>query len=155
MFGLGKYFAIGGGIVMALLIAWGLRVDHLRAGYKSRLEAVVVAFVDIGKPKPSFAELPAAVKNLDADARSFKRERDDALSVVDLQSSSITQLEQEGQEAARKAAANRKLFEETKRQRDAWIQRARAAETRTERLTAEEELMECEVVLDALRSQGF
>ena len=41
------------------------------------------------------------------------------------------------------------------RQRDAWIARARAAETRTERLSAEEELRECEAVLDRLYSQGF
>lgn len=142
-------------LAIAALTAWGLRVDHLRGGYKAQLEAVVVAFVDIGEPKPSFGKLPAAVKALDVDRRTLKRERDDALAVVDIQSTSITQLEQEGIEASRKAEANRKLFEETKRQRDAWIQRARAAETRTERLSAEEELRECEAVMESLRLQGF
>lgn len=142
-------------LTIAALTAWGLRVDHLRGGYKAQLEAVVVAFVDIGEPKPSFGKLSAAVKALDTDRRTLKRERDDALAVVDIQSTSITQLEQEGIEASRKAEANRKLFEETKRQRDAWIQRARAAETRTERLSAEEELRECEAVMESLRLQGF
>lgn len=155
MFGLGKYLAIGGGIAFAAVAAWGLRVDNLRAGYKSQLEKVVVAFVEIGEPKPSFKELPTAVKKLDLDRASLKRERDDALSVVDMQSTSIVQLEQEGIEAARKAEANRKLIDEATRQRDAWIQRARTAETRTERLSAEEELRECEAVLDSLRSRGF
>ena len=155
MFGLGKYLAVGGGIAFAAVAAWGLRVDSLRAGYKSQLEKVVVAFVEIGEPKPSFKELPTAVKKLDLDRATLKRERDDALSVVDMQSTSIVQLEQEGIEAARKAEANRKLIAEATRQRDAWIQRARTAETRTERLSAEEELRECEAVLDSLRSRGF
>lgn len=155
MFGFGKYLAIGGGIAFAAVAAWGLRVDSLRAGYKSQLEKVVVAFVEIGEPKPSFKELPGAVKKLDLDRATLKRERDDALSVVDMQSTSIVQLEQEGIEAAQRAAANHKLIEEATRQRDAWIQRARAAETRTARLSAEEELRECEAVLDSLRSRGF
>lgn len=142
-------------LAIAALAAWGLRVDHLRGGYKAQLEAVVLAVVDIGEPKPSFDKIPAAVREIDKDRRAFAKERDAALAVVDLQSSSITQLEQEGIAAAQRAEANRKLFEETKRQRDAWIQRARAAETRTERLSAEEELRECEAVLDSLRQQGF
>lgn len=142
-------------LTIAALAAWGLRVDHLRGGYKTQLEAAVLAVVDIGEPRPSFAKLPDAVRKIDKDRQAFRKERDTALAVVDLQSSSITQLEQEGIAAAQRAEANRKLFEETKRQRDAWIQRARAAETRTERLSAEEELRECEAVLDSLRQQGF
>lgn len=142
-------------LIIAGLLAWGMRVDHLRGGYKAQLEGVVLAVVDIGEPKPSFAKLPDAVRKIDDDRQQFRKERDTALAVVDLQSSSITQLEQEGIAAAERAEANRKLFEETKRQRDAWIQRARTAETRTERLSAEEELRECESVLDSLRQQGF
>lgn len=142
-------------LTIAALTAWGLRVDHLRGGYKAQLEAVVLAVVDIGEPKPSFDKLPDAVRKIDKDRQGFRKERDDARAVVDLQSNSITQLEQEGSEARAKAEANRKLVAETMRQRDAWIQRARAAETRTERLSAEEELRECEAVLDSLRQQGF
>lgn len=142
-------------LTIAALSAWGMRVDHLRGGYKSQLEAVVLAVVDIGEPKPSFDKLPDTVRKIDSDRQGFKKERDDARAVVDLQSNSITQLEQEGSEARAKAEANRKLVAETMRQRDAWIQRARAAETRTERLSAEEELRECEAVLDSLRQQGF
>lgn len=155
MFGLGKYIGIASAVVITLLLAWGLRVDHLRGGYKAKLEAVVIAMVDIGEPKPSFDKLPDTVRKIDGDRQGFKKERDDARAVVDLQSNSITQLEQEGSEARAKAEANRKLVAETMRQRDAWIQRARAAETRTERLSAEEELRECEAVLDSLRQQGF
>ncbi len=142
-------------LTIAALSAWGMRVDHLRGGYKAQLEAVVLAVVDIGEPKPSFDKLPDTVRKIDSDRQGFKKERDDARAVVDLQSNSITQLEQEGSEARAKAEANRKLVAETMRQRDAWIQRARAAETRTERLSAEEELRECEAVLDSLRQQGF
>lgn len=143
-------------LTIAVLTAWGMRVDRLRGGYKAQLEAVVLAVVQIGEPRPSsYDKLPDTVRKIDSDRKALRKERDDALAVVDLQSSSITKLEQEGIEAAERAAANRKLFEETKRQRDAWIQRARAAETRTERLSAEEELRECEAVLDSLRLRGF
>jgi hypothetical protein len=146
---------IGSAFIFIALLSYGLRNDHLRGGYKAKLEAVVLAVVYIGEPKPSFDKLPDAVRKIDKDRQGFKKERDDARAVVDLQSNSITQLEQEGSEARAKAEANRKLVAETMRQRDAWIQRARAAETRTERLSAEEELRECEAVLDSLRQQGF
>ncbi len=155
MTGIGTYIRAAVGISFLILLAWGLRVDALRGGYKAKLEAVVLAVVDIGEPKPSFDKLPDAVRKIDKDRQGFRKERDDALAVVDLQSNSITQLEQEGSEARAKAEENRKLVAETMRQRDAWIQRARAAETRTERLSAEEELRECEAVLDSLRQQGF
>lgn len=147
---------IGSAFVFLSLLGYGLRNDHLRGGYKAKLEAVVLAVVQIGEPRPSsYDKLPDTVRKIDGDRQGFKKERDDARAVVDLQSNSITQLEQEGSEARAKAEANRKLVAETMRQRDAWIQRARAAETRTERLSAEEELRECEAVLDSLRQQGF
>lgn len=40
MFGIGKYFAIGGGIILAIVLAWGLRVDHLRAGWQSKFSTL-------------------------------------------------------------------------------------------------------------------
>ena len=85
MFGLGKYIGIAAAIVIAGLLAWGLRVDSLRGGYKAQLEAVVLAVVDIGEPKPSFDKLPDTVRKIDGDRQGFKKERDDARAVVDLQ----------------------------------------------------------------------
>lgn len=34
------YLTIGAALALALALAWGLRVDHLRAGYKSALETL-------------------------------------------------------------------------------------------------------------------
>lgn len=40
MFGLSKYILAGGGVALALALAWGLRVDHLRADWKARFETL-------------------------------------------------------------------------------------------------------------------
>jgi len=40
MFGLSKYVMAGGGIALALVLAWGLRVDHLRGEWRDRFETL-------------------------------------------------------------------------------------------------------------------
>lgn len=149
-------YVIGGlGLVLILALAWGFRVDHLRGRYKSYLSSITTAIVDAGYDKPKMSELAVSVRDLDLKRKSALTERDHALMVVDNQSRSITKLEQETAEAAQRSAADRKLIAATIQQRDAWIKRAKAAETRTERLSAEEEVKECERILDELYQSGF
>lgn len=158
MFGLPniwKPVAGGAGLIALLLGAWGLRVDHLRAGYKERLETIRIVLRNVGEKVDGYNDIPKAVVRIDLERARYRRERDAAQGVVDVQSSSIRALEQETNAAQASAAANRKLIVEVTRQRDAWIARARSAETRTERLSAEEELKQCNDVLDRLYSQGF
>lgn len=149
--------AIGIAMTLSLVIAlaWGFRVDHLRARYLDRLNSIRITLESVTGTKPSLKDTPAGVKDLAADYRLAKTERDEARGVVDLQTASIDRLEQETQEAAQKSVAQAKLIAATKRERDAWIKRAREAETRVERLTAEQELAECEQVLDSLYARGF
>lgn len=143
------------GIALALSLAWGFRVDHLRAGYKQQLDTIKIAFADIGEKVSGYDKLPVAVYKLDIQRARYKRERDAAQGVVEVQSSSIRALEAETAEAVRQSEQRRKQIAEVTRQRDAWIARARQAETRTERMSAEEELRECEQVLDRLYASGF
>ena len=82
-------------------------------------------------------------------------ERNDARGVVDRQSASIRAAGAERARLEALSARNRQLAEATIRERDAWIRRAQAAETRTQRLSAEAELEECNAVLDALYHDGF
>lgn len=145
----------GVGLIIALLLAWGLRVDHLRAGYKQQLDTIRIAFSDIGEKVSGYDKLAVAVHKVDIDRQRYKRERDAAQGVVEVQSSSIRALEAETAEAVRQAEQKRKQIAEVTRQRDAWIARARQAETRTERMSAEKELEQCEQVLDRLYASGF
>lgn len=150
-----RYVMGGMGIALLLALAWGFRVDHLRAGHKQNLDDVVTALHKAGYKKTNGDLADVSVQAL-ADSRDKARaERDTARQLVDIQSASIEELQRQSEEAAREAAAQRKLIAEARKQRDAWIARARAAETRTQRLSAEQEVAECEAVLDKLYSSGF
>lgn len=137
------------------LSAWGWRVDTLRGRYLDRLNSVRIVLADVGMGKPKAGEEANAVKLLGAERDKAIAERDQARTLVDVQSASIDRLHAETVEAEREAEANRKLVAATVKERDAWIARAKAAETRTERLSAEQEVAECEAVLDDLREKGF
>lgn len=131
------------------------RVRDKRDTYKERLSTIRIEFKDRGgiNVKPG--------KEVDG-VKLVIRQRDEALAdkaladrVIDNQSASIAALEDETKAAVAKAARERKLKEDTIRERDMWVRRSREASTRTERLSAEEELAQCEAVLDRLRAQGF
>lgn len=149
---LGRHWKL---LACAILLSWGLRVDHLRAGYKETIATIKIAFKDMGNPVSDDDKIVPELNKVDAERKRFRRERDDAQSVVDVQSASINALEAETAEARRLSDVTRKQIAEVTRQRDAWIRRAREASTRTERLSAEEEARECEQVMDRLYAQGF
>lgn len=145
------------GLVAALLLAlgWGARVDHLRAGYKAALDRVIVSIDLATGRKVSADAAPVTIEALGVLRDRYRQERNDARAVVERQSASIRAA---GAETARLAGIgerNRQLAEATARERDVWIGRARVAETRTERLSAEAEMEECDAVLNALYADGF
>lgn len=155
MFGIGKYLLGAGGIALALSIGWGMRVDHLRAGYKQRLDVIRIVFEDIGEKKPSYNDLEPAIRRLDDQRVQLGKDLTAERALTETQTASIDALERESADAVQRGAENRKRIAAVTKQRDAWIRRARDAETRTERHSAEEELAECEAVLNALYSAGF
>jgi len=145
------------GMVAALLLAlaWGARVDHLRAGYKAALGRILVS-IDLTTGRKVTADVaPVTIEALGVLRDRYRQERNEARGVVERQSASIRAAGAETARLAGIAERNRQLAEATSRERDVWISRARAAETRTERLSAEAELEECNAVLDALYRDGF
>jgi ribosomal protein L20 len=145
------------GLVTALLLvlAWGARVDHLRAGYKAALGRILVS-IDVTTGRKVTADVaPVTIEALGVLRDRYRQERNAARGLVERQSASIRAAGAETARLAGIAERNRQLAEATSRERDVWISRARAAETRTERLSAEAELEECNAVLDALYRDGF
>lgn len=155
LFALRYWKLIGTALIVSALLAYGLRNDHLRAGYKARLDTIRIAFRDMGEKVDGYGNLVPVANKIGAERTRYRRERDEAQAVVDVQSDSIRTLEQEHADAMRQAEQRRKQIAEVTRQRDAWKARAQSAETRTERLSAEEELRQCEEVLDRLYQRGF
>lgn len=143
-------------ILLAIALGWGFRVDHLRAGYKERLDTIRIVLKDIGEnPKTSNEAMAAVIAKVGAQRKMYQVERDNARATVDIQNASISAMQSESEQAAERAAQNRKLIETVTKQRDMWIQRAKSAETRTARLSAQEELNECQRVLNDLYQSGF
>lgn len=149
-----RYFIGGLGFALLLALAWGFRVDHLRGTYLERLNVIRIDLSKAGVKTP--AKNPGnGVALVIAQRNEARTDRDAARQLVDIQSNSIARLGQETETAKARAEANRKAADEAARQRDFWIKQARTASTRTERLSAEQELAECEAVLDSLYSSGF
>lgn len=151
-----RYLIAGASVALLLVAAWGFRVDHLRAGYLGQLEATAKVLTDAGLPgvraRSNVAVVTQTLANRDA---RHVIERDEARGLLASQSKMVDDWKAKSDEYAREAEANRKMAETAARLRDVWIKRAREAATRTERLSAEEELKQCEAVLDALYSRGF
>lgn len=149
--------AIGIGLVVALAIAlgWGVRVDHLRGIYLAQLGRISVAIETVTGARVLAAGAPIAIEAVGIVRDRYRQQRDDARGTVERQSASIRTLEAATARQAAIGARNRQLAEATARERDVWIARAAAAETRTARLSAEAEVAECDAVLDALYADGF
>ena len=141
------------GIIAALFWVW--RVNDLRASHLETIDQVVTELKEAGLGGANRGNVAAVTKTLVEQRNTARSERDTARVLVETQSNAILALEKETQEYLQNAREQRKMVEEATRQRDIWIARARNASTRTERLSAEEEIRQCEQVLDSLYSQGF
>lgn len=148
---------IAGLLTVIGLLVWGSLEHNWRVKAEDRLNSIRITIDGaLGNKKPTSDEdLPDEAEDLAQRYDLAQEQRDSAREVVEIQSGSITALERESDAALRLAESRQKLIEATTRERDRWIKRARDAETRAERLTAEQELEECETVLDSLYRQGF
>lgn len=147
-----------GGLIVAVVISltWGLRVDSLRAGHKARSEAITAAVahgagLDTLKPSQAISAVRSIVKERD----QYRANADNAKQQLDRQGQSIRDLAAQSARQKSLSAEQRARIAELLEQRDAWIARAEAAATRTERLAAEQEARICGEVADALYNAGF
>lgn len=148
---------LAGMLTILVLLGVVFRLDHLRVTYKDQLDrSVASAEAALGEgAKVRRQDLPTAI-NLIATARDqFKRERDNARATVESQTESIKKLTTEGERLAAASASDRKLAEAMTAERNQWIAKAQQVETRTQRMTADKELEQCNAVLDRLFDRGF
>lgn len=149
------YLRLGIGIATLLFAAWAFRMNHLRADHLQVIDDTVVVLKEAGLGGANRGNLAASTKTLVGHRDTARAERDTARALVDSQSASIAALEKETQEYIANGEAQRRMIAQTIKQRDMWIARARTAANRTERLSAEEEVRECDAVLNSLYSSGF
>lgn len=149
------YVKAGIGLAFLLLAIWAFRVDGLRADHLQKIDDTVSEFEKAGLKGANRDNVAAVAKTIVSQRDQARTERDQARTLVDIQSANIKALSDETAEYIRNAQAQKRMIEETARQRDIWIKRAREASTRVERMTAEQELKQCEEVLDSLYAQSF
>lgn len=150
-----RYLTIGLGVLLLAALGWGLRVDHLRADYKATVDRVLVSIEIVTGRKVKEDAAPVTIEAVGIQRDRLRQERNEARGIVDQQTASIRAAGAETERLRKLSQRDRDLAEATIRQRDEWIRRAQAAETRTQRLTAQAEMEECNAVLDALYSDGF
>ena len=148
------------GVVALIALVWShfasdARTRQQRDTYQQRLSTIRITFKDNGGIKVKAGKEVDGLKLVIRQRDEARADKALADTVIDNQSASIAALENETQQALQTVARERKLKEQTIRERDMWIRRAKEASTRTERLSAEQELAQCEAVLDRLRLQGF
>lgn len=148
------YILAAVGVAFIGLFAHDCRISYLR---EQHLTALTAGHDALGKAgiKADLHSIDLGIALLASERNTARTERDQARGLVDIQTKSIERLHEETAEAQQEAAANRKLAEQAAQQRDFWVKQARAASTRTERLSDEQEVKECEAVLDSLYSSGF
>ena len=157
MFGLGKYVAIGGGIVIALLLAWALRLDYLRGHWRDKFDAlsneataVLVAVREAAdNPKLGWKEVPAQIDALDASLTGWKN-------TAQLQSGTIDAM---GEETKRLQAENAELsakVAQINKKRDALIARLNNdALDPGDRADCWAQIREADEALNTLYREGF
>lgn len=141
------------GVIAAL--AWVWRVNDLRASHLETIDAVVLKLKDAGLGGANRDNVVASTQTLAEQRNTARSQRDTARALVTTQSNAIKALSDETAEYIRNAKEQKRMIEEAVRQRDVWIKRSREAATRTERMSAELELEQCEAVLDSLYAQSF
>ena len=74
---------IGVGLALSLLLAWGMRVDHLRAKYKAQVHTLTVTIVDMtDQALAKDKEWRALEKRWAGEAKKIRKERDDEVARV-------------------------------------------------------------------------
>lgn len=149
------YLALAGGVAILLFVSLAFRWNSLRAQHLETINNTASVLTDAGWKNVNERTLQGAVASVLNQRDKARSERDKAVVVIDLQTAGIETMERDAKAARDEAARQKVLIAQTTRERDAWIAKARNASTRTERLSAEQEVAECEGVLNDLYRDGF
>lgn len=147
-----------GMVAGAFLVMGGLlwKAGHDRdvaQGYVTSIGNTVAEALGVDKLQPK--QIVPAIQEIATRRDVYKRERDNFSNSLRNQSNAVVSLQTETRRLRQQSNENLKLAQSMTRQRDGWIRKAKEAATRTERLSAEEEIKRVEEVLDALYENGF
>lgn len=157
MFGLSKYLIGGSAIALALSLAWGMRVDHLRADWKGKYEILSQVSGDILVSVRRAAgsksiKLVEAAEQIDLISTSRKA----WMGTAKLQSSRIDEISNETLRLKALNAELRQKAEAAIAKRDTAIKRlATEALTPGERTDCAKQLFDAEAALDLVYQQGL
>lgn len=149
------YLALAGGLAILLFVSLAFRWNSLRAQHLETINNVSSVLTDAGWRNVNERTLQGAVSQVLNQRDKARAERDKAVVVIDLQTAGIETMERDAKAAREESARQRQIIAQTMKERDAWIAKAKNAATRTERLSAEQEIAECESVLNSLYVAGF
>ena len=149
------YLALVGGIAVLMFVSLAFRWNSLRAQHLETIENVSTVLTDAGWKNVNERTLQGAVAKVLAERDKARAERDKAVVVIDLQTAGIETMERDAKAARDEAFHQKQLIEKTTRERGIWIAKAKSASTRTERQSAEQEVAECESVLNGLYGAGL
>jgi len=111
---------------------------------------------EVGQFKQVLPEdAPSAIEKIGTQKLDLLRKLNDTKEALNDQTFRVLELGQQTQRLRSEADRQRALVQQLTVQRDAWIAKAKAASTRTQRLSAEEEVRQCEEAMDALYQAGF
>ena len=130
-------------------------VREERDAYSNRLSTIRLTFKDDGGIKVTAGKEVSGLKLIIRQRNEARADKALADRVIDNQSDSIAELESRTKALAAKAKRAWEEKQNTIRERDMWARRAREAATRTEQLSAQEEVEQCNSTLNRLRLQGF
>lgn len=115
--GLGTYIRAGVGLAFVLLLAWALRLDHLRGHWRDKFDAlsneataVLVAVRDAtDNPKLEWRDVPKQIELLDASLTQWKGAAETQSDMIDAMGRDTERLRAENAALVKKiAAANAK-----------------------------------------------
>lgn len=154
--GINRYVAGGALIAIGALSLWALRLESLRAGWAEDFRDVQKATLEVsGRKTLKRDNVATEIRNIGMLRDVYKAERDGARQSLSTQSLAVKELERQSEASRKVSAENRAKIRQLLESRAKWIAKAEAAATRTERLSAEEEIAQCERAMDELFNEGF
>lgn len=157
-----KYGMLGLGIALMLSLAWGTRVNHLRAYWKEQAQTIridldsVTREVGVQSGNPGLKYDGKNPEQIIAQVQALGRDKREWQDVATVQSERIADLGEEQYRLERMLASERRKAEKLIAERNQALNRLQNLElTPQEQATCESQLKAAEDALDELFERGF
>jgi hypothetical protein len=157
MFGLSKYIMGGAGIALALTLAWGVRVDHLREGWKAKYETLsgeagnllYEIRVASGNDKLKWQDAPLAVRKVATLRDEWKKASEEQSKAIDRMAFDAAKMQKLNAELRAKAEV------ELRRRKQAYERLDASAADPGDRADCIAQIKAAEAALDAIYEAGL